>query len=407
MMSEVERENGGRTISGRPTVSHASGAGRSSLGLATRHRADDEGMTMASSHRILLLSLISAATLAATAVRAQDVPAAAQPAAAELKYQVYAVKGRVSTAAIGVDPKLRDGWRPVKRGEYLTSGQQIRVSLRSAVKLVAVPADPPTVIMIEKVSLISISELRFENNAAKSRIGLAYGAIRVGVVEGTVRSDMEIQCPVAVLSKKGTEIFRMEYRNGRWKMSLSERGRGQIQAIQMFRTGIVGVPGSRRTRNVFPGQSVTDLMARTIETTLFDRQINVGDIFGIQGMDLKINTMFGSGLGLLLKGQNPIGLLGTTQTDGGTIGTQPTSGDATMPGGDGSQLQLQQAINGLRDGTRVHGNPAGDFGIGQIPINLSFGPTGKIRTAGRTVTCKPGLFGGRHKLGGVAGCSDR
>lgn len=353
------------------------------------------------------LALLAAFSLATAPVLGQAAaPPAAAPAAGEpLRYQVYEVKGRVYVAKAGTDPKLKEGWRRVRRGENLIKGQQIRTSLRSAIKLVAYPAEPPTVIMIERASLVSIAELRYVHNSAKSRIKLAYGAIRAGVAEGVIRSDMEIECPVATLSKKGTDIFRFEYRNGRWKMSLSALGRGQIMAIQNRYAGIVGgrswTSGFLRTRNVFPGQFVTDQMVRTIESTLFDRDVNINDLFGLKGIELQFNTLFGNGTGFLLLGRNPIEVRETTQrdrTDDTNTAIDMQQQMSTTPPGGGESLLLRQAIDSIRDRASVQAHPGGDFGIGTgfLP-NIIVDTTARVRLFERLIPHPPRLLQAQQK----------
>lgn len=296
----------------------------------------------------------------------------------DLRYQVFEITGKVRVAYFGADPESGDGWRPVVKGELLEAGQQISTSLRSKLKLVAYPSTPPTVILIEQLSLVGINDLQFKDGAARARIGLGYGAIRAGVAEGEVRSDMEISCPVATLSKKGTDIFRFEYRNNRWSMALSPLGRGQIQAIQHRYSGIVGgrrwTGGPMMTRNVFAGQLVTHAMARTIDTTVFNRNINVRDIFGLEDIEIKFQNVLGNGLGFKLLGQNLIG-----NQIGGVQGQQSTNQQGTqsqqmqtMNTGN-SSLQLQNAIDRLRGQGGVRPHSGGDFGIGQIPLLNIFG----------------------------------
>ncbi len=139
-----------------------------------------------------------------------DTPSASRPAdqSTTLHYQVVQIEGKVTVGPESDESLKGPGWFTPKVGDLLGAGLQIRVPMRSTIKLTAIPQDPPTVIMIERMSNISISELCFQNGAAKSRIKLAYGAIRAGVAESGTRSDMEIEAPNATLSKRGTDIFR-------------------------------------------------------------------------------------------------------------------------------------------------------------------------------------------------------
>ena len=243
--------------------------------------------------------------LLAVVVRAE--PQASQPAAKTLSYEVVDVDGRVHVGPES-DASLNfngPGWFTPKKGDRLGAGLQIRVPLRGRIKLSAVPADPPTVILIESASNVGISELAMKNGAATSRIKLAYGAIRAGVVESGTRSDMEIEAPTATLSKKGTDIFRFEFHDNRFTMSLTEQGRGKLMAMQT-QAGNSGVP-----RFVTAGQFVTQNLIRAIDNIQFDRTINVNDQFGLIGND-KLFTLLNDHGGfsfLLPNGNNGTGFL--------------------------------------------------------------------------------------------------
>ncbi len=280
----------------------------------------------------------------------------------DLRYEVTAVTGNVRFAPIGADPLQDTGWQKVSVGDQLGAGMQIHVpAIRAGLKLTAKPSEPPTVILIERGTLIGISELHLDRQqgTARSRVKLAYGAIRAGVAEGATRSDMEIESPVATLSKRGTDIFRFEYRNGRFMMSLSEQGRGLIQAIQT-RSGEFGGLDRFRSRHVTPGQFVTHQMMRAIEHVQFDRAVNINDAFGLQGLD-EMFTMLNSpgGLAFLLpQGSNLAGMLDGARQPGRTGPT--TNFDNQV------QTLLNQVYQSMAPRTRQ--SPVGDFGIGQGPV---------------------------------------
>ena len=327
------------------------------------------------------VAAIGVSILWAGIAQAADVTTA--PAAAKtgsLRYQVVACDGKACVAAIGVDASTDAGWRPIKVGEYLGAGQQIRAGIRNAVELVAVPSDPPTVIMIEKLSNVQISDLEFRNGdqgkEAFSRIQIGYGAVRAGVAEGATRSNMEIATPGATLSKKGTDIFRIHYFSpDDWGMSLSDRGRGLIQAIQNRQNvGITGGFLGSQSRFVRPGQSVNQEMLRTIETEVFNRFINVNDVYGLTNGDIKLISLWGNGLNIRGLNGNLIELHDVTGSDGGLQNGNPIKALFTNGVNNGTTLQLQQAINQLnsRQHRQPHGNNAGDFGIGQgtVPVSV-------------------------------------
>lgn len=259
--------------------------------------------------RMSAVCLLLAATLHAEPQASQPSPAKIEPGT--LSYEVVAVEGKVRVGP-DTDTTLNingPGWFTPKKGDRLGAGLQLRVPLRGRVKLSAVPADPPTVILVESMSNISISELAFKNGVATSRIKLGYGAIRAGVVESGTRSDMEIEAPTATLSKKGTDIFRFEYHDNRFTMSLTEQGRGKLLAMQN-QSGRTGVP-----RFVTAGQFVTQNLVRAIDNVQFDRTININDQFGLIGND-KLFTLLNDhgGLAFLLPNGNNAGSLTNGQT---------------------------------------------------------------------------------------------
>jgi len=333
-----------------------------------------------------LMVAMSLSMLVAGAAHAADEPATDSPVTTRaaqkdaLKYQVVETSGKARIGAIGLDPKSSAGWRELKAADVINAGTQICTGARARVKLVAVPADPPTVLMIEPFTSVQISALEFKDGAAFSRMQIGYGAVRAGVAEGSVRSNMEIASPGAVLSKQGTDIFRFHYYTPNdWGMSLSDRGRGLIQAIQNRnnRTFTGGrVPGSQ-SRFVRPGQSVNQEMLRTIETEVFSRFVNVSDLYGLTQGDLKLLSLWGNGLTIRGLDGNLIDLPNLV----GRPNTMNPQDDVMATGvNNGTTLQLQQALDRIKINQRLQprGNNAGDFGIGQggVPINV-FNNAGK------------------------------
>jgi hypothetical protein len=135
-------------------------------------------------------------------------------------------------------------------------------------------------------------------------------------------------------------------------MSLSEQGRGLLQAIQTQSSGAGrGIP-----RFVTPGQFVTHHLLRAIDNLKFDRNININDQFGLGGADELFTMLNDRGFGFLLPaGNNPSGLLETPSSMGGG------------QGGDAGQNPLRNAfLNGVRPPQSAQ--PGGDFGIGQGPL---------------------------------------
>lgn len=320
-----------------------------------------------------------------TTVIAEDNAPVTQPAKAnsDLVYEVVEVSGRVKVAPTGTDPMLRDGWEPIKKGDILTAGQQLNVPMRSRVKFVARPADPPTVIMIEQMTLVNIGELAFVDGAARSRIQIQYGAIKAGVAEGSTRSDMEIEAPTATLSKKGTDIFGFDVMaDGRFKMSLSAQGRGLVQGI-INQSGAFGA-NRMGSRFLTPGQWITHQMVRAIDNVQFDREVMVNDPYGLQGVDqlfALLNDRGGIGFLLPVGSNTPSYYGGAPQQDGGIPGGN------NQPGANSNNV-IQNTIQ-IR---RITG---GDFGVGQGSIPSIFGGQPKLQLSRQCGTpngglCKPG-----------------
>jgi len=315
-----------------------------------------------------VLSLLTALVLANRVAAQPPTAPASAPASrpigeGELYYEVIAVQPKVRIAPLGTDPVTGTEWRPVKVGDRISAGQQISTSLRSTVKLVARPANPPTVILIENATLLGVSELAQLGDSSKSRLELGYGAVRAGVAEGQVRSDMEIRCPVATLSKRGTDIFRFEYVNGQFRMSLSEQGRGMLQALQ-FQYGSSGNLLKSRSRFVTAGQFVTQRMAMAIDSVKFNRNININDPFGLMGNDQLFTLLNTHGLAFLLpQGTNLLNVL-NSPGQGGDMGAT----DGIIANG------FNQPA-----GQVVREAPEGIFGIGQGTVPSVFGLGSKRR----------------------------
>jgi hypothetical protein len=214
------------------------------------------------------------------------------------------------------------------------------------------------VLLFEQGTLVGVTDLYLDKDqsVAKSRVKLAYGAVRAGVAEGTTRSDMEIESPVATLSKKGTDIFRFEYRNGRFIMSLSEQGRGLIQAIQTRSTEFGG-RDRFQSRFVTPGQFVTQQMMRAIDNMQFDRNVNIADNFGLQGLDQMFTLLNNHGgfAFLLPPGNSPLSGTGAQSPNFPGLPHQP----------DAQNQQLLNQILSPRLLPTTPRQPGGDFGVGQ------------------------------------------
>lgn len=289
--------------------------------------------------------------------------ASSQPADAGTQYFVVQdFEGTVKYAPTSADPLMIGSapWKQVKVGDRLGAGLQICTAFQGRVKLVLDPSAPPTVMAIESGSILAVEELALQNGSSKCRLALGVGAVKAGVAEsGETKSDLEITTPTGTLSKKGTDIFGVEYQNGRFRMWLTSEGRGLIRAIQ-YKLGNQGNLLSTRSRYVTPGQFVTQEMFKAIDHVKYDREINVNDLIGQTGNEL-LTLLNNRGFAFLLPlGDNTVNWLGSPSQ-------QPTDGMTAVMGG--------VATTGLG---RVTPRGEGDFGVGQtlLPRRLGAGGPG-------------------------------
>lgn len=276
-----------------------------------------------------------------------------QPASTATQNSQYLVvqqlAGKVMYSELGADSFASSAWKPVRVGDRLGAGIQIRTCMPGgSVKLVLDPSEPPTVMAIEPGSIMAVEELALQNGISKTRFALGVGTVKAGVAEsGDTSSDMQITTPTGTLSKKGTDIFSVSYVNGRFRMSLSEQGRGLIQATQL-KWGNQGNLIASRSRFVTAGQFVTQEMFKAIDHVKFDREININDLYGQTGNEL-LTFLNNRGLTFLAPwGSNTVNFLGSPDQ-------QPTDGmTGNVMGG--------VTTTGLG---RATPRREGDFGIGQ------------------------------------------
>ncbi len=180
--------------------------------------------------------------------------------------EVLAVKGTVHRAGPGVSAFAKEGWSPVKVGDRLAPGTQIRTGLRSFVHL---QFGQSNFVSIERATIASIDQFYRSASQERVRIGLGYGTIRGGSTEGTVRSDLVVDSPVATMAKRGTEGWQIavEPHTGRFNISLARFG--LVEAIQKLDT--------RRLvrRQVRPGEYATaqNIASMWLKQDIFDRAI--------------------------------------------------------------------------------------------------------------------------------------
>lgn len=245
-------------------------------------------------------------------------PAETQPSIDVMQARVVKVEGRVNYSLLQPDGSFGPR-QPVKVDDLLPPGTRIETSLRSHVVFMF---GDDTVVMIDRATRASIDQFRRVGDTKEIRLGLGHGAVRAGVAETTLRSDMTISTPTATLSKRGTQEFGIEYEpsTGRFRVFLTDQG--LVEVLNRL-TGI--------SRALQPGEYVTQAMVRWIEMAKFDRFIPVMDAFGLTNPEHHFNVYHNTGPGIsqpgggalsnVLAGRPGTGLSTTEIT--GRLGTTP------------------------------------------------------------------------------------
>ncbi len=123
-------------------------------------------------------------------------PAPGTPADGELRAVVVAAKGNVQYR-MGDDAK----WVPVKTGDVLPAGAEIRTSL-SAVQL---RIEPGHTVTIDRFTVVKLITLVRQDGVVKTDVGMKYGRTRYDVEAAGAVHDAKIHTPVTTLAIRGTE----------------------------------------------------------------------------------------------------------------------------------------------------------------------------------------------------------
>lgn len=214
---------------------------------------------------------------------------------APLPATVIEAEGSVDWAVAGVSATAKEGWTSVKLNDELKPGTQVRTGLRSHVNL---KFGETTVVSLRSATYASLDQLFRSADVESVRIGLAYGTVRGGSSEGTIRSDVIVDSPVATLAKRGTEGWQLEVEaaTGKFRVSLSDYG--LVEAIQKL--------GDQRTKSksVRPGEYATDanLGNLWLEQNIFDRNVVFFSAGGTTLADAKFTLTNARGVGVLAPG---------------------------------------------------------------------------------------------------------
>ncbi len=291
------------------------------------------------------------APAAAPAATPTTLPAATQPTdGTPIMATVIELKGDVKWA-----PLDSETFTPAKVGDQLPPQTVIITGLRSSALLRIGDDDTYTAVVVDPASKTLLADLAATQDKKRVRIGVGYGQVRAGVVEGGLKSDFTVSSPVATLSKRGTWGFGLYMqRPDTFQIFLLDEG-----LVDAFNQ----VTGGRRS--VLPGEQVDSTMKRWALLASKLSNVAMVDILGQSDIDVAFNTLQQDGLRVL----NPEG--------GSTVILNLTSSNAAN---NFAQL-ARQAVNTPtftpRPGDFDRARPEGFFGTGRgeqlIPIVIGAG----------------------------------
>lgn len=302
------------------------------------------------------LAVVTALVLVASAsfagAQPASAPTATQPAGARTPSAIAVkVTGDVRAASLG-EPGEKLSWRPVAAGDHLASGTLIRTGLRSALLL---QFGDNVIVKIDRATSMTVAQFYRSAHEQRIKLDLGYGAVRAGVAEGAIQSDMTIETPVATLTRRGTWNFGIEYEavSGRFRIFVEDHG--VVDALDQL---------TRQRRTLIAPEYVTQAMIRWIETAKFDRYVPIQDAFGLTRGDRLFEVYYGTGRGVVNAGGGA-DTLNAVQPGAGLNAAEIVSqrqGAGTSFG----PLPTIPLTPGVRD------RPEGNFGTGGavIPTNL-------------------------------------
>jgi hypothetical protein len=242
-------------------------------------------MTNRTTHACTLLAglMLVLGAAAASAQQPTTQPAATQPAGATaIQARVLQVRGEVSHAPLGSDE-----WTPCAEEDTYPPETVIRTGVRSSVTLQIGDDDTYTAVVIESASQVILSELNRTSQTKRVRIGVGYGKIRAGVVEGGLESDFVVDSPVATLSKRGTWDFGLFYERATDRFEIFLLDQGLVDAFDRI---------NRERRTVLPREVVTQAMRSWAAESSLRRNVPIPDIFGQGDIEIAFNRLRQDGL---------------------------------------------------------------------------------------------------------------
>ncbi len=227
---------------------------------------------------MVLLIVLLAGSLSADAQQPATQPATTAPADQQpLSARVIAVQGSAEHASLG-----SDDWQPCKLDDEYPPETMLRTGVRSTVTLQVSAADTHTVMVIDSVSRTILSELFRTADKQRVRVGVGYGRVRAGVVEGGLKSDFTVDCPVATLSKRGTWNFGLFYERGTDRFEVFLHDQGLVDVLNRV---------TRERRELSPHERVTTAMRDWSVQAQMLRNVPVPDMLGQGDIEVAFNRL--------------------------------------------------------------------------------------------------------------------
>ena len=175
-----------------------------------------------------ILLAVGAFFAAASAVRAEALPAApapapaapAAPAAAPAPEKFPAI-AKIVEGTVETRPAVGQPWVPVQVGHQLAEGADLRTGFRARCVLDMVDS----LVQVEALSVARIGVLEREGNAIHTRLYLKQGNTQSIVEKENVESDFEIVTPSATLSVQGTfRVLAGNFQDTQSRFGLTDQG---------------------------------------------------------------------------------------------------------------------------------------------------------------------------------------
>lgn len=245
--------------------------------------------------KTMTIAAVIAAVAAGAAMGQTPAPAPASQPAAEVRATILETTGIVKY-------RQTEGgkWQDAKKGDVLKPPAEIRTGPRSAV---TIKLHTTAILEVRAYTRVAIAELALLGDTEKTSLFLRRGTVRAGIIEEKTRSDFQIACPAAVLTREGTWGMEMSYdpATGRYNIALDNDGLVRVMDLVTGRR--VGLQ---------PGQYVTQALQMWVRTAMLERMVSLTDPFGVTSVETAFYAENSGGL----TAASPTGNLGLTQALG-------------------------------------------------------------------------------------------